>query len=484
VPSWDSLRAGAVVAERYQVIKPLARGGFGAVYVAEQLATERRVALKVLWPHVLENKRAREQFTLEARVASRIKSENVVQVLDAGVDTLNDVTYLVMELLEGRDLATLVSESGPPPPSAALEYLRQTAMGLDKAHRHVDRDGRPAPIIHRDLKPDNLFLTAREDGSPLLKILDFGIAKVLSQSTQMSGDVKGTPLYMAYEQAARGAIGPTTDIWAFGLIAFFLLSGKSYWKSGNSEDGTMTQLFAEVLSLPLTPPSMRGRELHAPLSLPPAFDAWFARCVHRDPAQRFQSIAETMRALLETGVGNVPAPSAASFAFAPAVTALETGVNGRHAAPDAVTLHEARTPAALQLTLPEAQLAPESAPKLPAPRRRAPLGLALLGAATIVGLAVWLGSKRAAPDNQVSGVPEVARAASVLVRPSDAPPAPPLPAADVAPSATAGTTASAASAAGVRNLAPPPARAPLPAARPAAPARRPAKKDDDVYGDR
>jgi serine/threonine-protein kinase len=109
------------VAERYQVLEPLARGGFGAVYVAEQLATERRVALKVLWPHVLENARAREQFTLEARVGSRINSENVVQVLDAGVDTQNDVTYLVMELLKGRDLAKLVEESGPPKPAAPRE---------------------------------------------------------------------------------------------------------------------------------------------------------------------------------------------------------------------------------------------------------------------------------------------------------------------------------------------------------------------------
>jgi Protein kinase domain len=101
VPLLESVSAGVVVAERYHVLEPLARGGFGAVYVAEQLATERRVALKVLWPHVLENVRAREQFTLEARVASRINSENVVQVLDAGVDERNDITYLVMELLEG-----------------------------------------------------------------------------------------------------------------------------------------------------------------------------------------------------------------------------------------------------------------------------------------------------------------------------------------------------------------------------------------------
>ncbi len=454
------------------------------MYVAEQLATERRVALKVLWPHILENKRAREQFTLEARVASRIKSENVVQVLDAGVDTLNDVTYLVMELLEGRDLSALVTESGPPQPKDALEYLRQTAVGLDKAHRHVDRAGRPAPIIHRDLKPDNLFLTAREDGSPLLKILDFGIAKVLSQSTQMSGDVKGTPLYMAYEQATRGAIGPTTDIWAFGLIAFYLLSGKSYWKSGNSEDGTMTQLFAEVLSLPLTPPSLRGVELQSPLTLTPAFDAWFARCVHREPARRFQSIAETMRVLLETGVGDLAVVSVASSAFAPAVTALDAATVGRHTALEAVTLHDARTPAALQLTLPAGQAEQERVRKAAGGQRRAPLVLALLGLVAVAGVGVWFGSDRGAPETALVGVREVARFAPALSHAAQAAPAQRVPATAAAPSASASTIASTAATAGAGSLPPAVARLPLPPGKPTSPTRRPAKKDEDVYGDR
>ena len=483
MPSWDSLRAGSVVAERYEVIKPLARGGFGAVYVAEQLATERRVALKVLWPHVLENKWAREQFTLEARVASRIKSENVVQVLDAGVDALNDVTYLVMELLEGRDLGKLVRESGPPQPQDALEYLRQTAVGLDKAHRHVDRDGRPAPIIHRDLKPDNLFLTAREDGSPLLKILDFGIAKVLSQSTQMSGDVKGTPLFMAYEQAARGAIGPTTDVWAFGLIAFYLLTGKTYWKSGNSEDGNMTQLFAEVLSLPLTPPSLRGAELQSSVSLSPAFDAWFARCVHREPAQRFQSIAETMRALMDTGVGN-PSVSAASFAVVPAAPAAAAAANRRPVAEDALTLHEARTPAALQLTLPAGQPAPPRERQAAAGPRRTPLILALLGVVALGGLGAWLAFTRGAGETVVAGSPETTRSSQSLAHPTDPTPGRPLPIAQVPPSPSPSVSTTAAGAAGVASIAPGPPRVPVPARRPPPSPRRPEKRDDDVYGDR
>jgi eukaryotic-like serine/threonine-protein kinase len=472
-----------VVAERYQVLEPLARGGFGAVYVAEQLATERRVALKVLWPHVLENARAREQFTLEARVGSRINSENVVQVLDAGVDTKNDVTYLVMELLQGRDLAKLVEQSGPPAPADALEYLRQTAAGLDKAHRHVDRAGRPAPIIHRDLKPDNLFLTTREDGSPLIKILDFGIAKVLSQSMQLSADVKGTPLYMAYEQASRGPIGPATDIWAFGLIAFYLFSGKSYWKTGNSPDGTMTQLFGEVLSLPLAPPSARAIELGTTPTFNRAFDAWFARCVHRDATQRYQSVAEAMRALYETDVAGSRSP-ASSVALPPSPSlapVLEVPSKNRTASAEAVTLQEAQTPAALHRTLPTVQSAAGAG--TPKSHRGALVGLAVLGLGGLVAL--WLKSNGhdAATDPSLipsRDVASVALAPAVSASlPSLAPkasaiaielPAPSAPNSDVPPALSAQSPSA--------NR----PRAPRPSS--VAPKRRPGKADDDIYGDR
>ncbi len=294
----DGLLPGAIIADRYRIVSHLAHGGFGSVYVAEQIATERLVALKVLWPQLLAGKGALEQFRLEARVASRVNSDHIVQVLDAALDPRHNTPFLVMELLHGRDLGRVVREGGALEPKLALEYLRQTALGLEKAHRYVDRDGRAAPIVHRDLKPDNLFLTQRDDGSPLIKILDFGIAKVLSQSMQMSGDIKGTPLYMAYEQASQGAITPATDVWAFGLVAFYLFAGTSYWKTANLADGSITQLFGEVLNLPLSPPSERARELGLPLAFSASFDGWFARCVNRDSAERFQSVADAISELM------------------------------------------------------------------------------------------------------------------------------------------------------------------------------------------
>jgi len=149
--SWELLAPGSLVAERYRVLSRLARGGFGAVYVAEQLATERRVALKVLWPNVLESASAVERFMLEARIAGRVNSEHIVQVIDAGVDLNSSAPFLVMELLEGMDVQRLVERNGPLAPAATFECLRQVAVGLDKAHGYIDRNGQPSPIVHRDL---------------------------------------------------------------------------------------------------------------------------------------------------------------------------------------------------------------------------------------------------------------------------------------------------------------------------------------------
>jgi eukaryotic-like serine/threonine-protein kinase len=282
----NSLSHGAIVGERYRIVAPLARGGFGAVYVAEQLTTERRVALKVLARHVEHISIAR--LLAEARVTSRIQSDHIVQVIDAGVDAATSDVFVVMELLRGMTLDQRLEQGALPAPEVA-DYVRQVAVGLDKVHGHLDRDGRPTPIIHRDLKPSNIFLTSRDDGKTLVKILDFGAAKVLSELTKASGLVRGTPQFMASEQALGEPCTVGTDIWALGLITFNLLTGSSYWLTVKREEGTETQLFAEILTLPLVSASQRARELGVTVQLPPAFDRWFVRCVNRDPAQRFSS---------------------------------------------------------------------------------------------------------------------------------------------------------------------------------------------------
>ena len=291
------LEPGQEFAGRYRVESLLAQGGFGAVFVAEQLTTELRVALKVLWPHVLASKEAVEKFQLEARVAARVNSEYIVKVLDAGFDDTSGLPFLVMELLQGESLDHHVAEHGPLAPAEAHRYLTQVAHGLDRAHGYVDREGRARPIVHRDLKPENLFLTRRETGEPIVKILDFGIAKVLGSTSGVSREVKGTPLYMAHEQASGGAMSAKTDIWALGLIAFFLLTGKVYWKAASNPEAGISALFGELLSLPIEPPTARLTHLGGVAPWPPGFDAWFLRCVNRNVDERFASAGAAIAAL-------------------------------------------------------------------------------------------------------------------------------------------------------------------------------------------
>lgn len=294
------LQPGTVFGGRYVIEKLLAEGGMGAVYVAQHKITEEKVALKVLWPQVLNSPDAVARFQVEATIAARVGSDYIVKVSDAGFEETLRMPFLVMELLRGKTLQDMVEQRGALTPVEVISLLTQVASALDKAHRY-SRDGKLTPIIHRDLKPENIFFTRRENGEPVVKILDFGIAKILSENTKVSRDVKGTPLYMAYEQATGTAITPQTDIWALGLIAFFLLSGRMYWKTANNPEAELHALFVEILSLPLDPPSQRIVAYGGVATWGNAFDAWFARAVNRDPAQRYSSaglaIAELSDAL-------------------------------------------------------------------------------------------------------------------------------------------------------------------------------------------
>ena len=267
------------IAGRYRTVRFLGRGGMGAVYEVEHLHTGQRLAMKVLASRQPEV--SVERFKREARAASRIQSDHVVRVTDADVAAeLDGAPFLVMELLDGSDLERTAA-SGPASPADVLEWLRQVARALVKAH--------DAGIVHRDLKPENLFLTRREDGSPLVKILDFGIAKmtVESGSLTQSGQFLGTPHYMAPEQAdSEGVVTGRADLYAMGLIAFRLLVGRSYWKPG-----TLPQLLAQILAEPMVPPSTRGSTFGE------AFDAWFLRSCDRDPTRRFDSAFEQVEGL-------------------------------------------------------------------------------------------------------------------------------------------------------------------------------------------
>jgi serine/threonine-protein kinase len=270
------------IAARYLPVRLIGKGGMGVVYEVVHAHTGEHLALKVLQGSAGAPAEALERFKREARAPAQIKSENVVRVSDADIaPELGGAPFLVMELLEGIDLEQAASRSKPDP-ATVVGWLRQIAPALDKAHR--------LGIVHRDLKPENLFLAAVEDRPPMVKILDFGIAKMAEEGSAatVSGQVLGTPRYMAPEQAARHPrVTPATDRYALGLIAYRLLVGESYHR------GAVMSILAEVVHGAASAPSARNP------SVGRAFDAWFMQACHREPERRFASASQQVEALAE-----------------------------------------------------------------------------------------------------------------------------------------------------------------------------------------
>jgi len=301
------LPAGTLIGGDYRVVRPLSAGGMGAVYVAEQLSTGKLRALKVMHAGLLQDSGLRARFTQEARVGSMLASAHVVEVIGAGVDEATHMPWLAMELLDGEDLASCVARRGCLPLDEAVPILKEACHALAAAHA--------GGVVHRDVKPENIFL-ARVQGvsvSVLVKVLDFGIAKILAaQSQTVSG--LGTPMWMAPEQTLGGVdVGPPTDVWAIGLVTFWLLTGVYYWRTANNPSGSMPELLREINMLPLVPAQARAAELGAQDRLPPGFDGWFARCVVRDPGARFREAGEAMAALATVSLAFPPRATATSL---------------------------------------------------------------------------------------------------------------------------------------------------------------------------
>jgi serine/threonine protein kinase len=221
----------------------------------------------------------------------------------AGVDAATRLPYLVMELLQGEDMAVRLAR-GPFTLTEAATVFQQLAHALGAAH--------DAGVVHRDLKPENVFLaqSRRSNESLVVKILDFGIAKVTEGESRTTG-AYGTPLWLAPEQTERGEITPAADVWAMGLLAFAMLTGRTFWRSGDGPSMSITNLIQEILFQPIPQPSLRAKELSC--VLPRGFDAWFAQCVTRNPRMRFPNahaahaaLAPLLRPTTEAMVAHVP----------------------------------------------------------------------------------------------------------------------------------------------------------------------------------
>jgi serine/threonine-protein kinase len=274
-----------LVAGKYEVLRLIGRGGMGSVWEGRHVTLGTRVAIKFIDSEYADSKEARSRFDTEARAAAALQSKHAIQIHDHGV-TEDERPYMVMELLTGEPLDDRIERQRRISLPETARILGQVCRALQRAHE--------AGIIHRDLKPENIFLVrSPDDDDEIAKVLDFGIAKIkqapgegLTSSTK-TGAVLGTPYYMAPEQA-RGlrSIDYRADLWSLGVIAYKCVTGVLPFEGESVGD-----LLVKICTAPAPIPS-----LTVP-GLPPAFDAWFARTMEREPGARFGSAAELAEAL-------------------------------------------------------------------------------------------------------------------------------------------------------------------------------------------
>ena len=276
-------KPGDIIANKFRVERELGEGGMAYVLEVTHLHLEERAAIKLLRQEVLHHGSVVERFSREARAMIKLKSEHVARVLDVGAFP-DGSPYMVMEFLEGVDLAEHLEARGPFAYQDAVDLVLQVCDAIAEAHARG--------IVHRDIKPANLFLVSRPDGSPSIKVLDFGISKIAagamaegSLSLTRTSALLGSPLYMAPEQiaSARDA-NARTDMWGLGVVLYELLSGHPPF-----EAETLSRLQHQILREPPTPLPTG--------SIPAELAAVVMRCLAKDPDARFDNMASLAEAL-------------------------------------------------------------------------------------------------------------------------------------------------------------------------------------------
>jgi serine/threonine-protein kinase len=303
--------AGQVLAGRYRLVALLGRGGMGCVWRAEHVTLGTPVAVKLIFPGVAARPGMVSRFLREAKAAATLRSVNVVQILDHGVD--EGTPYIAMECLEGESLADRLKRERKLDAAGTALVMTGVCRALARAHR--------MGIVHRDLKPDNIFI-ANDEGGPVVKVLDFGIAKIVdpiavdpgasteTNNRTQTGAVLGTPRYMSPEQMrGRAQVDGRSDLWSLAVIAFQCLTGRFPFDAD-----ALGELTMQVCAEPVPVPSSIA-------VVPAGFDAWFAQATQREPAQRFQAVqdfADALAAILTpdrrwltaSSEGEAPAPAA------------------------------------------------------------------------------------------------------------------------------------------------------------------------------
>ena len=285
------VNVGDILAGKYQVERVLGVGGMGVVVAAKHLTLGERVAIKFLLPQALAREDVVKRFLQEGQAAARLKSEHVARVHDVG-KLAEGAPFLVMEYLDGRDLGQVLRDQGPLSVESSVDYVLQACEALAEAHA--------IGIIHRDLKPSNLFLIKRLDGTPSIKLIDFGISKVtLPGAEGAEGEMTatavmmGSPLYMAPEQMASARdVDGRADIWSLGIILHTMLTGSPPFKAP-----TVMGVYELIVQ---GAPPIRGVRADVPAGL----EAVILKCLLKDRRQRYGNVGELADMLAEFGPPN------------------------------------------------------------------------------------------------------------------------------------------------------------------------------------
>ena len=385
---------GAVIAERYHVLKKLGEGGMGQVYLAEHVKMGRKSAVKVMNPGMVQNVDAISRFNREAANASRINHPNVAGIYDFG-ETSDGLIYLAMEFVEGQPLTEIIKQHGALPPMRASEIARQTAEGLTVAH--------DMGIVHRDLKPDNIMIAKGRGGADLVKVVDFGIAKAAASDEQKvtkTGMVVGTPEYMSPEQLSGDPLDARSDIYALALVTFNMLTGALPFPGESMQ---------ETMIMRLTDDPRPLGEMKPDIAWPAELQRVMDRALARRADERYRNASEFAHDLVQA-IDRMPATS---------ITTMGTQVLSPMSA------SEAATAATIQVQVPKTRVAraDDMAAKPPAPspaatptKSKTPVfaGIGVLVAAGI-GVAMYLNGPggKPGPDSANSVTPPVATSTSV-----------------------------------------------------------------------